>query len=151
MKKLIVTLFLFVISFSSYSQTCEEREQELLQGIGAMSATLVYNTYIAIGSQADGLNKSNTPSKVKELMNEQVSLMNNLAERMDRMIKNKSLKSVDDITYSKQLIEILKGLSKQAKFLIDYCDSRSTDDINRFEEQRKTNWSNISKYLGIDS
>lgn len=142
---------MFAISYSSYSQSCEEREQDLLQGIGAMSATLVYNTYIAIGSQADGFNKSNTPEKVKELMNEQVSLMNTLVERMERMIKNKTVKSEDDIAYSKQLIEILKGLGKQAKFLIDYCDSRSTDDIKRFDEQRKTNWSNISKYLGLDS
>nr|WP_294906287.1 hypothetical protein [uncultured Lacibacter sp.] len=151
MKKIIITLFLFTITYSSYSQTCEEREQELLQGFGAISATLVYNTYIAIGGQADGLNKSNTPEKVKELMSEQISLMSTLVESMERMIKNKTIKSEDDINYSKQLIEILKGLGKQAKFLADYCDSRSIDDIKRFEEQRKINWGNISKYMGLDS
>jgi hypothetical protein len=59
-------------------------------------------------------------------------------------------KDKKDQDYAGSIITILKGLKKQAQLLEDYADNKSRKNQEAYEEQRKQNWSAISKLMGIE-
>jgi hypothetical protein len=60
------------------------------------------------------------------------------------------LKDKKDQDYASSVINILKGLKKQAQLLENYADNKSRQNQEAYDVQRKQNWSAISKLMGIE-
>lgn len=151
MKKIILSLLLLTASYGSYSQTCEERESKLLETIGSFSAGMLYNTYGLIGSISDGFtHDAYSPATVNELMEPQRKVAENLIKVLEDLINTSMLNASEDKDYATTIIKILKGLSKQAQLLENYTTNKSRQNQDAYESQRKRNWSDISKLMGIE-
>jgi hypothetical protein len=151
MRKQIIVLFFLTATISSFSQTCEEREIKLLETIGSFSAGMLYNTYGLIGSISDGFtHDAYDAATVTDLMDAQKKVADNLVKVMEDMKNGGFLKDKKDQDFAVSVINILKGLKKQAQLLEDYTDNKSKQKQNAYEEQRKQNWSAISKLMGIE-
>ena len=151
MKKHIIILFLLIASISSFSQTCEERESKLLEAVGGFSAGMLYNTYGLIGSISDGYaHDAYDALTVSNLMDAQKKVTETLAKMLEELKNGGYLKDIKDQDYAGSVINILKGLKKQAQLLEDYTDNKNRQKQDAYEEQRKQNWSAISKLMGIE-
>jgi len=151
MRKYIIALFLLTASINSFSQTCEERESKLLSAVGGFSAGFLYNTYGLIGSISDGYtHEAYDALTVSDLMGAQKKLADNLVKVLEELKSGSFLKDKQDQDFAGSVINILKGLKKQAQLLEDYVDNKSKQKQDAYEVQRKKNWSDISKLMGID-
>ncbi len=151
MRKLIILFFLLTSSFSSFSQTCDERERKLLESLGGFSAALLYNTYGLIGSISDGFTHDAYDAlTVSDLMVAQRKVAGNLVKMLEEMMDGGFLKDKKDTGFATEEINILKGLQKQAQLLEDYTDNKNRKTQDAYEAQRKKNWSAISKLMGIE-
>jgi hypothetical protein len=151
MKKFFITLCLLAVSVSGFSQTCEEREVKLLETVGGFSAAMLYNTYGFIGSISDGYaHDAYDALTIHDLMEAQKRVADNLVKVVEVLKNEGYLKDVKDREYAVSIINILKGLKKQAQLLEDYTDNKSRQKQEAYDAQRKQNWSAISKLMGID-
>ena len=151
MKKIILVCCLIILSLKSFSQTCEERESNLLSAIGSFSAGFLYNTYGLIGSISDAFMKdAYNAETVSSLLNAQVTLADNFTKMLDDLMKEKAIVKKSDTEYINSTTAIIKGLKKQALLLADIAQTNSSKKRNLYEEQRKMNWAAISKLMGID-
>jgi hypothetical protein len=151
MKRHIIILFLLIISISSFSQNSEEREPKLLETLGGFSAAMLYNTYGLIGSISDGFtHDAYDAATVTDLMDAQKKVADNLVKMLEDLKNGGFLKDKKDQDFAVSVINILKGLKKQAQQLEDYTNNKSKQKQDAYEEQRKQNWSAISKLMGIE-
>lgn len=150
MKKIIMGTLLLLFSVPSFSQTCEEREDKLLESFGSFSAGFIYNTYGLIGSVTDGYMKdAYSDETLNDLMKAQKSVLDNLVSVLTKMIDEKTLKDDADVNYCNKAISIMKGLKTQAELLQEYARKRNRDSQNAYDVQRQKNWKDISKLMGI--
>ncbi len=151
MRKHIIALFLLMASTSSFSQTCEERESKLLEVVGGFSAGMLYNTYGLIGSISDGFTHDAYDAvTISELMDAQKKLADNLVKMLEELKNGGYFKDKKAQDFAGSVIIILKGLKKQAQLLEDYADNKSRQKQEAYEDQRKQNWSALSKLMGIE-
>ncbi len=151
MKKIIFAIFILTTSFNSFSQTCEEREDRLLEVFGGFSAGLLYNTYGLIGGISDGYaHDAYDAVTVSDLMNAQKKVADNLVKVLEDLKNGGYLKDKKDQDFAGSIINILKGLKKQAQLLEDFADNKTRQKQDAYEVQRKHNWSAISKLMGIE-
>jgi hypothetical protein len=151
MKKLFITLCLFTVSSGGFSQTCEERESKLLEAVGGFSAGMLYNTYGLIGSISDGYaHDAYDALTINDLMDAQKRVFDNFVKVVEELKNGGYLKDTKDQDYAVSIINILKGLKKQAQLLEDYADNKSRQKQEAYDAQRKQNWSAISKLMGIE-
>lgn len=152
MKKIILSVALFLLALPGFTQTCEEREAKLLESIGSLSAVYVYNTFTAIGSITDGyLKDAYKADFAVSILDEQENMLTVIIENMEGLVRDKSLKSQDDINYVKELSVLMKGLKKQSSLGRDFIKTAKTEISQEFEKQRKANWKKISDLLGIEN
>ena len=150
MRKMIIVLILLTASTGSFSQTCEERENKLLEAVGGFSAGMLYNTYGLIGSISDGFVQDvYDPLTVSDLMDAQKKVADNLVKMLEDLNSGAFLKDKKEQDYTGSVINILKGLKKQAQLLEDYSNNKTRQKQEAYEAQRKQNWSAISKLMGI--
>jgi hypothetical protein len=150
MKKIILATCLFAISFTSFSQTCEEREAQMLGVMGSLSAGFLYNTYGLIGSIADGYtHDAYTAEAATNLVDAQKKLADNMIVLLENIIRKKAFKDKKDEDYLSSCIAIIKGLKTQAECLMTLVKNNTQKNTNAYEEQRKKNWKDLSKLMGI--
>jgi hypothetical protein len=150
MKRIILSLFILCVSFHSFSQTCEEREAKLLGVMGSLSAGFLYNTYGLIGSIADGFDhNAYDENTVTGLMDAQKKLADNMTGLLEKMIRENAFKDKADKDYITSSVSIVKGLKIQAELLLDLVRNKSQKNTKAYEEQRKKNWKDLSKLMGI--
>ncbi len=151
MKNLFITLCLFAVSSGSFSQTCEERESKLLEAVGSFSAGMLYNTYGLIGSISDGYaHDAYDALTISDLMEAQKKVADNFVKVVEELKNGGYLKDIKDQEFAASMINILKGLKKQAQLLVDYADNKTRQKQEAYDAQRKQNWSAISKLMGIE-
>jgi len=153
MKKITVLLAtLFVLSSSVFAQvTDEQKETKKLEVMGGLCAGYMYNTYITVGAVADAfVSEQYDKARSIELMKEQIGMIGSIVKMMQDMLDMKALKAQSDIDYTKEVIVVLKGLSQQAQYVIDFAEKKTDDASAKYDKQRLSNWSKISKLLGLD-
>lgn len=151
MKKICLLIAIITFSLSSFSQTCEERENKMLTTIGGLSATMLYNTYGVIGAVGDGFIKDVYSSEtLSDLILAQIAVADNLIKMLEDNLNEKVFVKKDDQDFINATIGILKGLKIQAQYLIDFSKTNSGNKKEAYTKQRQTNWSAISKLMGID-
>jgi hypothetical protein len=150
MKTGILLFAIFSTTFNSYSQTCEEREKKLLGVFGGFSAGMLYNTYGTIGSISDGFaHEAYDALTVSDLMDAQKKVVDNLVKVLEELKNPGYLKDTKDQDFAVSVINILRGLKKQAQLLDEYVNNKNRQKMEAYAEQRKQNWSAISKLMGI--
>ena len=150
MKKFFIALSMLAVSSTGFCQTCEQRETQLAQAIAGLSAGLLYNTYGVIGSIADAYVKDTYKKEtVDDLMNAQKNLADNLVKMMQGLVKDSILNNQADRNYLISAISILNGLKKQAQLLQEFAQTNNQQKQEGYDDQRKKNWSAISKLMGI--
>ncbi|MBN8863180.1 MAG: hypothetical protein J0H92_07400 [Sphingobacteriales bacterium] len=153
MKKITVLLAtIFVLSSSVFAQvTDEQKETKKLEVMGGLCAGYMYNTYITVGAVADAfVSEQYDKARSIELMKEQIGMIGSIVKMMQDMLDMKALKAQSDIDYTKEVIVVLKGLSQQAQYVIDFAEKKTDDASAKYDKQRLSNWSKISKLLGLD-
>jgi hypothetical protein len=151
MKNVILACTLIIISLSSSSQTCELREEKLIECLGAFTAGYLYNTYGLIGSVSDAFANDVYDAKTtNNLLGAQKKVLDNLGPLLDSLVSIGTFSSKEyreDVATTKS---IFNGLKKQIDLMLEYIRSKTPQRLEAFEEQRKKNWSAISKMMGID-
>ena len=152
MKNVFMTLvFLVALHLPGSSQTCEEREKQLLSTVGSFSAGYLYNTYGVIGSVSDGFgNNVYSTETVNDLLEEQKKVLDNMIKSMGTLVEGGFIKDSSDISYIRSSISLMKGLKKQAELMQEYAKRKTQSRLNEYDEQRRKNWKDLSKMMGID-
>lgn len=141
---------LLAISATGFTQTCEEREQKLLETIGSLSALYIYNTYTTIGSICDGAVKEvYTDSFATAVLEEQKGMLDMVIGKMNGLVKNKTLKDPSDVNYVNNMIPLLTGLKKQAQAYIGYMQTKEATYKSEYSNTRKSNWKSICELMDI--
>lgn len=150
MKKIILICILAILSFNSFSQTCEEREEKLLTTIGGVSAIMLYNTYVLIDVAKDAfLKKIYETEKVTQVMNSQKGMFDFLIKTFEDNLKEKAFAKEDDKNFIESLTESIKGLKNQAVLLLKITEDNSASNTEAYTKQKEKNWTAISTLLGI--
>jgi ABC-type microcin C transport system permease subunit YejB len=150
MKKIIVAALLISLSANVYSQNCEEREAKMLGIMGTFSAGFLYNTYGLIGSISDGYeHNAYDEQMVSNLLDAQKKLADNMTGQLEKIIAANAFKDAVDKNYMLSAVAIIKGLKTQAELLIDLTRNKSQKNINAYDNQRKKNWKDLAKLMGI--
>jgi hypothetical protein len=150
MKKFILVFGILALSYSSQAQTCEEREGRLLEVMGTLSAGFLYNTYALLGAIADGhAHDAFSNESATDILNAQIQLAENITGMLEKTIREKAFKEKKDEDYITSCITIIKGLKSQADYLVGLVKNNSQKNTNAYEDQRKKNWKDLSKLMGI--
>jgi hypothetical protein len=153
MKKLFLALTftsLLIFNTSTVSaQTNNDGKTEALETLGATSAMLLYNTYLGIGSIADGYDKVNTKETVSVLMQEQVNGMDVIINNYDKLLKSNFLESEDDKSFLRKAIKCAGYLRTEAASYKAFLESNSKSDIEKYDTARKNAWALIEDLLGL--
>jgi len=151
MKKIVIAFAMLALSFSGFSQTCEEREQKLLESIGTLSAGFFYNTYGLIGSLADGYeHDAYSADAVTDLLDAQKKLAENMIIFLQKMLSDNIVKEQKDKDYMNTSVTLLKGFKTQIDLLLNLVNNKTQKNINAYEEQRKKSWKELSRMMGME-
>lgn len=150
MKKLLLATCFLAFLNTSQAQSCEEREAQMLGVMGSLSAGFLYNTYGLLGSIADGFtHEAYDPATATDLVTAQQKLADNMIGLLEKNITANAFKDEKDKTYIQTCINIIKGLRKQADCLLNMVNNNNQKQRNAYEEQRKKNWKDLSKLMGL--
>ena len=141
--KRLLPLFL-MLSFNTvlFSQTTEQRE--------TLPSAYIYNAYIVIGSISDAsVDGVYTDSLATAVLKEQQGMLDVVIESLSKLVKEKALKDINDVTYVNTLTPLLKGLKAQAQSYIDFLKTKNTAHTTEFVRLRKSNWKSICGILNI--
>lgn len=154
MKNLFVVLLAFSsIPFGAWAQTPAARtpkETAALETMGATSGLLVYQTYLVIGSVADGYGASGyTKETVVTLMDEQVASCNNIIGTFDKLLLSGFLTDPTDEKYVRDIITTMKLLVDEAKLLKIYVETPNDANLATYDATRIKAWNMITALLSI--
>jgi hypothetical protein len=136
---------------AGFSQTCEQREDKLLGVMGGLSAAYMYNTYAAVGAICDGFTGGTyTQESAGDMLDNQKKLADNLLNLLSELLTTNSLADKNDQDFMRTSIAVIKGLKNQAQYFQDYMKNKSDQRKDKYDEQRKENWKQISKLMGLD-
>ncbi len=131
--------------------TPAKKETKILELTGALSAGLVYNTYITIGATTDNhVKKTYADQKTLDILNEQKAILGAIKEVVDSVVESDELDDPNDVEFLKDLSRILSGLSLQASYYVTYIGNKTDANIDNYEKQRQKNWDMVSQMMGLD-
>lgn len=144
MKKLLFTCCLSAgIAFSASAQC----NTTVLEAFGGAASIALYNTYITIGAIADAyVAKAYDADRVKDLMDEQISMMNVITGQFDKALSEGGLKTGDK-DFIRSAIECVTHLQNEARGLSEYAEEGSGNEL--YSSSRNEAWKLISKLLGL--
>jgi hypothetical protein len=124
-----------------------ERRQ-LLEILGALTASHSYQTYLNIGLIADGKAKGTyTEKDAYKLLDSVLALVSSVDRKLaalDRIDLDK-----EDRASLDQMRNLSLLLRKQAKELQIFWDTGREEDAAQYENVRKDTWATLSKLMGI--
>lgn len=129
--------------------TKEERDLHL-NAIGAFSAGFVLQSYGYIGVLADAMSKDvYSPDLVRTMLAETITYLRNIRSQLDKY-RDSNLVTQSDLKFIQSMTEIIDLLIAEAQALSSFANSKSVDDLKKFEEARKNAWKNIRKTFSIN-
>jgi hypothetical protein len=124
-----------------------ERRQ-LLEVLGALTASHCYQTYLNIGLIADGkANGTYTEKDAYKLLDSVLALVSSVDRKLaalDRIDLEK-----EDCASLEQMRTLSILLRKQAKDLQAFWDTGKEEDAARYESVRKDSWAALSRLTGV--
>lgn len=146
------TLTLFVATLLIISSApAQTGKDKALETIGAVSAMMVYNTYVAIGSVSDAYeDKVYEAAYVAEIMTEQVNSMDAMVNTYNQLLASGFITDPLDKDFINDLVTTCGYLKNQAQSMKDYSVTGAQSDSDRFQRYRNDAWSKISIMLGFE-
>ena len=126
-----------------------ERDTLHLNTIGAFSAGFVLQAYGYIGVQADVLSKEvYPPDLVRTMLGETTTYMRNVNAQL---LKYKSGPYIapGDLEFIAAIMEIIDHLIAEAEALSSFTQTKSDNDLRRYDEARNNAWKNIKKTFKV--
>ena len=121
-----------------------------LNTIGAFSAGFVLQSYGYIGVLADAMSKEVYPPElVRSMLAETISYLRNVNSQLKKY-QPSGLIDARDQKFIATMVEIIDQLIVEAEALSSFAQTKSEDDLKRFEEARKNAWKNIKKTFGMN-
>lgn len=153
MKHLFAAVFavvMFASCASAQTTTPDPKETAALETMGATSGLLIYQTYLVIGSVADGYGASGyTKETVVTLMNEQVASCNNIIDVFNKLLASGFLTDAADQQYVRDIIDTEKLLIAEAKLLMVYVETPNDANLATYDAARLKAWASITVLLDI--
>lgn len=150
MKSLTLSFYLFLGSIQFSFGQCSTT---VLEGFGSVSAIAVYNTYITIGSVADGyVGEVFEADYVVTLMDEQKSMISVVKESLNACVNDQSEGKLDqdDKNYLQELTLCLSYLEAEADGLLNFASSGSEEALDKYSENRDKAWELLESLLGLE-
>ncbi|MCE3225716.1 MAG: hypothetical protein K0S32_267 [Bacteroidetes bacterium] len=154
MKKITIILLITVACFNSVKAqdalgSKTKAKDAALETLGATSAMLLYNTYICIGSIADGYDKVSTKETVSTLLGEQSNGINVIVTNYKKLLDSGFLESEDDKAFIRKAIKCAGHLQEEANAFKNYVETKNKSDITKYDTARNNAWSIIEDLLGL--
>ncbi|MCE3258517.1 MAG: hypothetical protein K0S12_158 [Bacteroidetes bacterium] len=154
MKKIsCVLLILAVAAFNPLTaqtkSTTPTGKNAALETLGATSAMLLYNTYICIGSVADGYEKVNTKETVSSLLGEQAKGIEVIINNYSKLLESGFLESESDKEFIRKAIRCAGYLQKEASSYKNYVETKDVGEVDKYNVARNNAWSLIEDLLGL--
>ena len=147
MKKVIFLVFL--IGLLCLSGSLLFAQEETLSSVGALGASNVYVTYLAIGAIADEhANEVYDDETTIELMQVLANLLNSSSESLQELL-NSGILDPDDFSYVTEMINILNLLVNEAQGYLKYIETGDVSHANLYNNYRNNAWAKIEVLLGI--
>jgi hypothetical protein len=147
----VLTLSLLLSGNLMAQNTPAKKETKILELTGALSAGLVYNTYITIGATTDNhVKKTYADQKTLDILNEQKAILGAIKEVVDSAVESDELDDPNDVEFLKDLSRILSGLSLQASYYVTYIGNKTDANIDNYEKQRQKNWDMVAQMMGLE-
>jgi len=148
MRKLIFTLVLGVIGTVSARAQCST---SVLEAFGATSSLALYNTYITIGTIADGyVGETYDADYTVDLMGEQTAMISSIIDYIDKLLTDpKSGISADDKDYMNEMKACLNDLYDEAEGLMEYAGNNESG-TEKYNTARDAAWAKIEELLGLN-
>jgi hypothetical protein len=142
----------FLLTFSGFSVVHAQCDQDVREAFGGVSSVTVYNTYLTIGAIADAhVNDVYDAERVKELMDEQVTMLQTVIDLLSKclVVKSNGLPA-EDVVYVKDLIACLESLKSEADGLSYYAITGNEASQLKYNTNRDQAWIQIKALMGIE-
>jgi hypothetical protein len=144
----VVAILLFALTFG-FGTPAQADDALYLQTIGGLVGPYVYTSYAYIGATADAFAKAMYPaSQVKTMMDEQVKMINHLLDMIQKVQATKIAEN--DRKFLGSMLEVLELLKSEAQSLSAFAVSKNPQDLEKYDQARKTVWPKIKNTLGIN-
>jgi hypothetical protein len=124
-------------------------ENEELTTIGALGATTMYTTYMAIGSISDGhANDVYDDETTSGLLQSLAQMAQSSKESLENL-KAAGRLGKEDVEFVSEMINTFDLLSAQARSYMQYVKTGNKGNAREYDDNRKQAWSKIVVLLGI--
>ncbi|MBI3510917.1 MAG: hypothetical protein HY064_09635 [Bacteroidetes bacterium] len=152
-KKIFLTTMLAILfaafSISSGAQTSTGKTAAL-QTIGMQGGLVLYQTYQLIGAMNDGyINKAWEAKTVTDIMDEQVTMLDNMTAQYNTLLASKFLTDPSDTATVHEMMRGIQYLKDEAKGLHDMVTDNSDDAKKEYNTARDESWKIIADVLGL--
>ena len=152
MRKFLPGLML-ILSSCSLQVSAQEMDPQtvMLETFGAVSGIVIYNTYIVLGTVADGFEGEVYDSAtVITYIDEQVAVLQNLAEQFRKVYDARYMTDEGDQAFLLELETACNLLRDQALALTTYVIDGTDEKADAFQEKRTMAWDKIAWLLEIE-
>ena len=126
-----------------------EKDALHLNTIGAFSAGFVLQSYGYIGVLADVLSQEVYPSAmVRDMLAETINYLRNVNAQLLKYHSGPPLAS-GDLEFISAIMEIINHLISEADSLSSFAQTKSKEDLRRYEEARRNAWKSIRRTFNI--
>jgi hypothetical protein len=126
----------------------EMEREHLLQTVGLLAASQVYQGYLNVGLVADGKANGNYPEKdARDIISSVVALMDACDKNLEKVGKMELSKN-DQANLAK-LRQLNQLVRQQATELQEFWKTGKKENSENYEKLRKEAWEGISKMLGL--
>lgn len=120
-----------------------------LETIGGLVGSYIYTSYAYIGATADAFAKDLYPaSQVKTMMDEKVKMINHLMDMIQKVQATNIAEN--DRRFLGSMLEVLELLKNEAQSLSTFAVTKNPQDLEKYDQARKTVWPKIKNVLGIN-
>lgn len=149
MKKTLLLSALMI--FTSITQRIQAQcSTEILTSYGSVGAMYIYNTGLAIGGLADGLEcKAYDSTYVRVQITVQNATLNMVIESYEKVIDTKTL-SADDEKAIKELLVSCKLFSEEIEAFMTCLIDPTTSNKNIFKKKREKAWKKVEEIFGMN-
>jgi hypothetical protein len=125
-------------------------QNEELTAIGALGASTMYVTYMAVGSISDGhANDVYDDQTTSNLLQSLAQMAQSSKESLEKL-KAAGRLSDEDLVFVSEMIKTFDLLSGQAQSYIQFVQTGNKSKAGEYDEYRKKAWSSIVILLGIE-
>jgi hypothetical protein len=126
-----------------------EKDTLHLNTIGAFSAGFVLQAYGYIGVLADVLSKQGyPPDLIRTMLGETITYMRNINAHLLKYSSGPPI-APGDLEFIAAIMEIINYLIAEAEALSSFTETKSDNDLRRYDEARSNAWKAIKKTFKV--